>query len=49
MAKIKKHPSKAGVSAASVKGDAGPTIERDSGGKRTSQNQQYTKANMQDQ
>ncbi|MDQ0247300.1 hypothetical protein J2S09_004949 [Bacillus fengqiuensis] len=49
MAKIKKHPSKAGISAASVKGDAGPTIERDSGGKRTSQNQQYTKANMQDQ
>lgn len=49
MAKVKKHPSKAGVSAASVKGDAGPTIERDSGGKRTSQNQQYTKANMQDQ
>jgi hypothetical protein len=49
MAKVKKHPSKAGISAASVKGDAGPTIERDSGGKRTSQNQQYTKANMQDQ
>lgn len=49
MAKVKKHPSKAGVSAASVKGDAGPTIERDGGGKRTSQNQQYTKANMQDQ
>jgi hypothetical protein len=49
MAKIKKHPSKAAVSAASVKGDAGPTIERDGGGKHTSQNQQYTKANMQDQ
>lgn len=49
MARLKKSPSKAGVSAASVKGNAGPTVERDSGGKRTSQNQQYTKANMQDQ
>ncbi|MFD1737710.1 YuzL family protein [Bacillus salitolerans] len=46
MAKHKKNPSKAGVSAASVKGDAGPTVERDGGGKRTSQNQQYKKPNM---
>jgi hypothetical protein len=41
MAKIKKNPSKAGVSAASVKGDAGPTVENDGGGKRNSQNNQY--------
>ncbi len=41
-----KHPSKAGVSAASVKGNAGPTVERDGGGKKTSQNQQYGKENM---
>ncbi|PLT28072.1 YuzL family protein [Peribacillus deserti] len=27
MAKLKKNPSKAGVSAASVKGNAGPTVE----------------------
>ncbi|EMT45265.1 hypothetical protein H919_11259 [Anoxybacillus flavithermus AK1] len=44
--KMKKHPSKAGVSAASVKGNAGPTVERDGGGKKTSQNQQYGKENM---
>lgn len=41
--KHKKNPSKAGVSAASVKGDAGPTVERDGGGKRNSQNNQYKK------
>jgi hypothetical protein len=41
MAKMKKNPSKAGVSAASVKGDAGPTVENDGGGKRNSQNNQY--------
>ncbi|MFC3886659.1 YuzL family protein [Bacillus songklensis] len=49
MARLKKSPSKAGVSAASVKGNAGPNIERDGGGKRTSQNQQYKKQNMQDE
>jgi hypothetical protein len=41
MAKMKKNPSKAGVSAASVKGNAGPTVENDGGGKRNSQNNQY--------
>jgi hypothetical protein len=46
MAKQKKNPSKAGVSAASVKGNAGPTNEMDGGGKQTSQNQQYKKHNM---
>jgi YuzL-like protein len=43
MAKQKKNPSRAGVSAASVKGDAGPTVERDGGGKRNSQNNQFKK------
>lgn len=43
MARIKKNPSKAGVSAASVKGDAGPTNEQDGGGKVNSQNSQYKK------
>jgi hypothetical protein len=43
MAKQKKNPSKAGVSAASVKGDAGPTVEMDGGGKRNSQNNQFKK------
>jgi hypothetical protein len=43
MAKRKKNPSKAGVSAASVKGDAGPTVEHDGGGKVNSQNNQYKK------
>ncbi|MBA2871451.1 hypothetical protein HNQ85_001721 [Anoxybacillus calidus] len=47
MAKQKKNPSKAAVSAASVKGNAGPTVELDGGGKQTSQNQQYKKNNMQ--
>lgn len=47
MARLKKNPSKAGVSAASVKGNAGPTIEMDASGKKTSQNQQYKKQNMQ--
>ncbi|WP_113926792.1 YuzL family protein [Bacillus sp. P14.5] len=42
MAKRKKNPSKAGVSAASVKGDAAPTVEHD-GGKVNSQNNQYKK------
>jgi hypothetical protein len=49
MARLKKSPSKAGISAASVKGDAGPNIEMDGGGKRTSKNQQYKKPNMQDE
>ncbi|NHM32758.1 YuzL family protein [Neobacillus terrae] len=43
MARMKKNPSKAGVSAASVKGNAGPTVEGDGGGKRNSQNNQYKK------
>ncbi|WP_018661781.1 YuzL family protein [Heyndrickxia acidiproducens] len=43
MARLKKNPSKAGVSAASVKGNAGPTVERDGGGKVNSQNNQYKK------
>lgn len=44
MAKLKKNPSKAGVSAASVKGNAGPTVEHDhGGGKQNSQNNQYKK------
>jgi hypothetical protein len=41
--KTKKNPSKTGVSAASVKGDAGPVMERDGGGKRNSQNNQFKK------
>lgn len=41
VAKHKKDPSKGGVSAASIKGDAGPGTEP--GGKRNSQNNQYKK------
>lgn len=43
MARVKKDPSKRGVSAASVKGNAGPTVENDGGGKVNSQNNQYKK------
>jgi hypothetical protein len=43
MAKRKKDPSRAGVSAASIKGDAGPTVEADGGGKVNSQNNQFKK------
>ena len=43
MARLKKNPSKAGVSPASVKGNAGPTVENDGGGKVNSQNNQYKK------
>jgi hypothetical protein len=43
MGKMKKHPSKAGVSAASVEGNAGPSVEQDGGGKRNSQNNQFKK------
>ncbi|MGP7816349.1 YuzL family protein [Niallia sp. 01092] len=43
MPRLKKEPSKAGVSAASVKGNAGPTNEMDGGGKVNSQNNQYKK------
>ena len=43
MARVKKDPSKNGVSSASVKGNAGPTVEDDGGGKRNSQNNQYKK------
>ena len=47
MARRKKDPSKAAVSAASVKGNSGPTVEMAGGGKTQSQNQQYKKDNMQ--
>ncbi|WP_075047818.1 YuzL family protein [Bacillus andreraoultii] len=43
MAKLKKDPSKAGVSAASVKGNAGPGGERAHVDKKNSQNNQYKK------
>jgi hypothetical protein len=43
VARVKKNPSKAGVSAASVKGNAGPSFEEASGGKVNSQNNQYKK------
>lgn len=43
MARRKKNPSRAGVSAASVKGNAGPTVEADGGGKVNSQNNQFKK------
>jgi hypothetical protein len=43
MAKRKKDPSRAAVSAASVKGNAGPTVEADGGGKVNSQNNQFKK------
>jgi len=43
MGKMKKQPSKAGVSAASVEGNAGPSVEQDGGGKRNSQNNQFKK------
>ncbi|MGM9931582.1 MULTISPECIES: YuzL family protein [Bacillaceae] len=42
MARLKKNPSKAGVSAASVKGDAGPHVEKRYG-KSNSQNSQFKK------
>lgn len=44
MARLKKSPSKAGVSAASVKGNAGPSFEEAGGrNKVNSQNNQYKK------
>ena len=43
MARMKKNPSRAGVSAASVKGNAGPTVETGGSGKVNSQNNQYKK------
>jgi hypothetical protein len=43
MAKRKKNPSKAGVSAASVQGNAGPGVEWEGPDKRNSQNNQYKK------
>jgi hypothetical protein len=44
MARVKKDPSQAGVSAASVKGDAGPGVENEGGkNKRNSQNNQFKK------
>lgn len=46
MARLKKDPSSAGISAASVKGSSGPTNEMAGGGKRSSTNQQYKKKNM---
>jgi len=42
MARLKKDPSKAGVSAASVKGNAGPHVEKHHG-KVNSQNNQFKK------
>lgn len=46
MAKLKKDPSTRGVSAASVKGNAGPTVEHTAGHRKTqSNNQQYKKHN----
>ncbi len=41
MAKLKKNPSKTGVSAASVKGNAGPGFERAKNDKKNSQNNQF--------
>jgi hypothetical protein len=43
MAKRAKNPSKAGVSAASVQGNAGPGYERQHLDKKNSQNSQYKK------
>jgi len=43
MAKMKKNPSKAGVSAASVRGNAGPGREASGLNKKNSQNSQYEK------
>ncbi len=43
MPKRKKNPSKAGISAASIKGNAGPTVEEAGGGKVNSQNNQFKK------
>lgn len=45
MAKLKKNPSKAGISAASVTGNAGPTDRGVEKG-RQGNNQQYKKHNM---
>lgn len=47
MAKRQKNPSKAGVSAASVKGDAGPKT-REQFGKTQSTNNQYGAENTQE-
>jgi hypothetical protein len=41
MARVKKDPSKAGVSSASVKGNGGPGGERASVDKQNSQNNQF--------
>ncbi|WP_102264239.1 YuzL family protein [Mesobacillus jeotgali] len=43
MARMKKNPSKAGVSAASVKGNAGPSMGQGGERKQNSQNSQYKK------
>ncbi len=43
MVRVKKDPSEAGISAASVKGNAGPNVEEAGGGKRNSQNNQFKK------
>jgi hypothetical protein len=45
MVRGRKDPSSGAVSAASMKGNAGPK-QKYGGGKRTSQNQQYKKENM---
>jgi hypothetical protein len=43
MAKLEKNPSKAGVSAASVQGNAGPHRKESRVDKKNSQNNQYKK------
>nr|WP_205597388.1 YuzL family protein [Neobacillus thermocopriae] len=43
VAKMKKNPTKAGVSAASVRGNAGPGREASGVDKQNSQNNQYKK------
>jgi hypothetical protein len=40
MARLKKNPSKAGISAASVKGNAGPVLSKEGTGRPNSKNQQ---------
>ncbi|MFD3448767.1 YuzL family protein [Microbacteriaceae bacterium 4G12] len=45
MAKLKRNPSKAGISAASVTGNAGPVDRQTEKGKHST-NQQYKKQNM---
>ncbi|NPC94110.1 YuzL family protein [Bacillus sp. WMMC1349] len=47
MVRERKNPSAAAISAAAMKGNAGPDYKKeDAGGKQSSQNQQYKKENM---